>query len=191
MWNYIIVPFTQSTSHSNGFESFETHQTHVKLPYTTQSTSGSITFKLSKQIEFMWNYGIVLLVLLNSVLQYTAKTTWLFQPQSGYPGCRQTEETVASYESVTLLLKSNCIRGSFPVHLTTTINWKPSWHSWFPHLVTQGAASQLMLQLPSFPVHHTTTIHWKSSWHPWFPHLVTQGAASHVHLTTIIHWKPS
>ena len=24
---------------------------------------------------------------------YTAKTSWLFQPQSGYPGCRQTGET--------------------------------------------------------------------------------------------------
>ena len=25
---------------------------------------------------------------------YTAKTSWLFQPQSGYPGCRQTGETL-------------------------------------------------------------------------------------------------
>ena len=30
----------------------------------------------------------------HTIVIYTVKTSWLFQPQCGYPGCRQTGETV-------------------------------------------------------------------------------------------------
>ena len=39
----------------------------------------------------------------------TAKTSWLFLPQSGYHGCRQAEETVVMRDLL-LVLETNCIR---------------------------------------------------------------------------------
>ena len=64
----------------------------------------------------------------NMILQLyiTAKTSWLLYPQSGYPGYRQTGETVVVRGSL-LVLKTYCIRGSCPVHLTT---WKTTLRAW-------------------------------------------------------------
>ena len=54
----------------------------------------------------------------------TAKTSWLFSPQSGYPGCRQTGETVVM-KGCSFIRNYNCIKqpniGSCQVHLHNTL----------------------------------------------------------------------
>ena len=50
-------------------------------------------------------------------LSYSAKTSWLFQPQSGYPGWIQAKERQRVYFAWRLINPE----GSCPVHLTTTI----------------------------------------------------------------------
>jgi len=50
------------------------------------------------------------------------KKSWLF---CGYPGCRQTGETVVMRDLLCMMLKTNCTRqpqSYFPVHLATTIH---------------------------------------------------------------------
>ena len=54
----------------------------------------------------------------------TAKTSWSFQPWSGYRGCRQVEGTavmISFLRKGRLFTKGNSI-GSYPVHITTTVD---------------------------------------------------------------------
>ena len=55
--NYLTV---YSTSGSKKFETFETHQIHLKQPFSFGLQEVQTNLKLSKYIEFMWNYVIVL-----------------------------------------------------------------------------------------------------------------------------------
>ena len=77
----------------------------------------------------------------------TVKKDWLFEPQSGYPGCRQAEGG-SGCERFTLVLKTNCLRGSWfriietiilqiltakqtsASHMLPSKAWVFPWHFW-------------------------------------------------------------